>query len=297
MLKPQMLGSAETHQQPIFLLSEQNIDIYQNLLEVAYHVGDRRGYKAIPNQVTFFCPTEIVASALGMHRSTLYRKLPELREAGLIDQRGHKTSLHGQTRSDGSLWAVNLKPETGYKAKLHIEDFKHDYRDLEADIESGNTAYNYLRQSKETTKDLKSVELILDWIPLPPLRDKSPLSMTVAEGQVADIEAFLDLPDVHHSDRGGAVAYSAMQLALFLGDVESIAFYRWLLWQALRLSWQDKSCFGALHTLLLSVRHDKDLESFRKPGAVFVKRLKDSSWWEQLKQVPLTRVGSVGKVS
>ncbi|MCA9329489.1 hypothetical protein KDA11_02500, partial [Candidatus Saccharibacteria bacterium] len=83
MLKPQMLGSAETHQQPIFLLSEQNIDIYQNLLEVAYHVGDRRGYKAIPNQVTFFCPTEIVASALGMHRSTLYRKLPELREAGL----------------------------------------------------------------------------------------------------------------------------------------------------------------------------------------------------------------------
>lgn len=293
MLESANTGLSESYQNPIVKkLTKTAIRIYTTLVEVASDVSSIRGYKASPNQITFFCPAEIVAYALGMGRTTLYRNLTCLRENGLIDQRGHYTSYNGVTRSDGSLWAVNMKPELGKRAKLHHDDLHSQYRNLAADIEAKKTAYaaiQEMKQSNNTIKDIQGSELILNWIPLPPTNKESTLSMTVPPSESADVAAILDIPELHRSDRNQAVAYAGYQCALLMNDLNNVTFYRWMLWQALRLYWHDQDCFGALHTMLLQVEREK--ADFRKPGAVFVKRLKASMWWEQLRNTPQLRVG------
>lgn len=293
MLEPQEMGLPESYQSPFVKnLTKTAIKIYTTLVEVAYDVSERRGYKASPNQVTFFCPAEIIAYALGIGRTTLYRHLTCLRESGLIDQRGHYTSCNGQTRADGSLWAVNMKPDITKAAKLHHDDLHSQYRNLAEDIDNKRTAYaaiQEMKQSNKPTKDIQGKELILKFIPLPPTNKESTLSLTVPPSESADIAAVLDIPEVHRNDRNQAVAYAGYQCALYLNDLANVTFYRWLLWQALRLYWQDQDCFASLQTMLMQVQREK--EDFRKPGAVFVKRLKASMWWEQLRNVPMVRVG------
>ncbi len=296
MLDPQETGLPTSFLPlPVENLTKPTLDIYQALLEVAYTVSDRRGYKATPNQVCFFCPSEIVAYALGIGRTTLYRHLKLLKTAGLVDQRGHMTDCNGSTRCDGSLWAINLKPETSYQAKLKIEDFDYEYRDLAADIDNGKTAYAFIQEMKQSYTDKEqwvNSDLILDWIPLPPTAESTVLSMTVPS---LDLEQILDIPQVDKRERNEVIDQVAETCAMRLADTSNINFYRWLLWQALRLYWQKEDVFFALYQALRRVQIDQREGYALKPGALFVSRLKQMEMWERLKAVPQTRVGSTPK--
>jgi len=263
--------------------------IYETLKMVALRVAEVRGYSSKVSQVTFHCPAEIVAFALGIHRSTLYRNIPTLRDAGMIDQRGHHTTLNGRTRCDGSLWSVKINCESKKPARISFEDMKHSWRFLASDIEQGHTAYakiKEMQQSNTEKKDEVDLDLILEFT-LPRKDLKPPLSMTVAQ----DLETVLDVAHVGREDRAEMVNMAAESVVTALGDQGSLNFYRWLLWQLLRLSeYQQKNYFYQVYLMLQRVRADKKEEFANSAGALFVSRLKSTCIWDELKNAPPYRV-------
>ena len=88
-------------------LPRTTLRLYQALHAVAIEVLKHRGYHPKTSQVTFHCPAEIVAHALGLHRDTVRVHVATLKAHGLLDARGHYGTLRGSTRADGTLWAVN----------------------------------------------------------------------------------------------------------------------------------------------------------------------------------------------
>ena len=91
---------------------------------LALAVKQARGHVSA-SQLTVHQSAELLAQVLGMSDATLYRYLPKLREIGLIDYRGNKSSatFEGEscTRADGTLIAISLRP--GTQAKLDINDY------------------------------------------------------------------------------------------------------------------------------------------------------------------------------
>lgn len=287
-------------QHPLLSLTKTAQRLYLTMREVAFEVSSRRGYKQLPTQVAFFVPTEIVAYALGVARSSIYRNLPALRDAGLIDQRGHYTSYNGETRSDGSVWAVKLNPEGEHQARLHHDELKHQYRDLAADIDEGKTAYKAILEMQQSNTEenhkVNPEDIILEHVPLPPSNfSLNPLLMTVALASGGDLSAVYDVPQVQKSDRKQAVNLAAEACASYLQDSENLNFYRWLLWRALTLYWQKIDCFDFLVQQICRAGVDKREGFARKPAALFVSRLKKTQVWAQMRSLETQDVRLVTK--
>jgi DNA-binding transcriptional ArsR family regulator len=241
--------------------------------------------------VVLFCPAEQVARAVGIHPSTLYRVLPELVEAGLVEARGHYTTLRGRTRSDGTAWAVRLRPVGGCKARLGYSDLKAQYRDLGGDIAAGRTSWALMRESKNPTRGDIDLGLIRRWA-LPPPSTKSPLPYDSRTAARRSLEAVLDVQHAEREDRSAAVTLAAEAMAAALRDRTGVNFYRRLLWQLLRRS--DAGRGDHWHAVYLAAQRaavDSSEGFARKPGALFVSRLKGAPWWDELWRGPPTRVG------
>jgi hypothetical protein len=271
-------------------LSPTAFRIYRTLHQVALEVARARGYVEAVTHVTFHIPAEMVAHHLGIHRCTLWRNLPELKRLGLVDARAHCTTVNNQTRNDGTVWKIKLRPKRGKAARLSYEDLKHQWRDLEADIRSGRTAYQEMQQSKPERESYNLVvEGLLPWA-LPPRQQKTPLNLTVANTSPGDLTSVLDVPHAQRDERGAVVDAAARSCACQLGD-PNVDYYRWLFWQLLRLHDHGQDHFSTLYTMLCRVRADK-LEGFaRKPGALLTARLKEGGLWDLLRSTPAYRVG------
>lgn len=257
-------------------LKQGPLRAYRLLLEVALKIAQQRGYPANVAQVVFHCPLEAVALGLEVHRVTLWRWLGVLRAEGLLDWRPHKTTFRKQTRNDGTLWAVKLCP-CGQPARLSAEDLTHPWRDLEADIREGRTAYKQMQQSKEGQLNLKGAELILYWaltqeIQLPPL------NMNVAG---PDVTCVMGLSYVAVEDRPKAVEQCAKIICAFLGDAHP-RFWCSLLWRLLRLADAGQHHFHGLYLMLRRAGADWAEGFARKAGALLVQRLKSSPIWFSL---------------
>lgn len=273
--------------------------IHRVLVAVALTVARRRGYSSGTTQVTFHAPAEIVAHYLGMHRTTLWRHLPQLHGLGLLDSRAHKCDLLGLTRNDGTLWAVKIRNLEGQGAKLTWDDFKTKWRDLEGDRRAGRTAFNETRepemnetegvQQSERTEDIQRiVKEITAWA-LPPALAETPLPLTVANHPREALCVVLDVPFADFAERGRMIELAAATVAAVLGANHE-QFYRWLLWQMLRLHDQGQDYFPAVYQMLLRAAHDKAEGFSRNASALFTSRLKESNYWELLKATPQTRV-------
>ena len=129
-------------------LSSKAKVFFELLISVARKVSDARGYCKAVTQVYFFCPAEVVAHTLGMARSTLYLKLRELEAAGLVHARAHFVTHNGQTKADGTVWAVKLYPDRPGRLRVPHDALKASYRCLSAYIEAGRTAWKRIGQSK-----------------------------------------------------------------------------------------------------------------------------------------------------
>jgi hypothetical protein len=260
------------------------------------HVGAARGYCAGTTHVTLHLPLEVVAWSLGRHRVTIWRALPKLQALGLIDARAHKTTAPGctaksDTVNDGTLWCVRLNPDEGTPAKLTYDDLKHDgWRDLNRDRKRGRTAYRVIREHREKrmqqSKDFPQgefdLELLLEWS-LPPETDQTPVTYDRCMDERRDLEAVLDVRFAGREDRREAVDGAARALAGSLGDASGVMFYRWLLWQLLRAS--DRHGGDYWHAVYEQARRaavDAQEGFARKPGALFVSRLKRAPWWDEL---------------
>jgi hypothetical protein len=264
--------------------------LYDALRSVGCAVSDARGYHAAVSVVFFFAPGEIVARACGMARSTMYRRLAELRAAGLVEGRAHYCTHKGRTRADGMVWGVRLDPTNPKPVKVPYDYLKKSYRCLSADTDAGRTAWAQLGQSKNPSGNEVDVESVLLWA-LPPSTTQTPdIGMTVR----ADLEQVLDVPYADRQDRNTAVDGAAKALSVSLSDPGGVMFYRWLLWQLLRLS--DRHQGDYWHQVYEMARRasvDRAEGFARRPGALFTSRLKAAPWWETVRSLPSYRVGSV----
>ncbi len=279
-------------------LSSAALTLFRALHTVAVEALELRGYSVATSEISLFCPLEAVALALGCHRSTVYRVLPELRAAGLVDVRGHFCTHRGRTRADGSVWAVRLRPVSGRRARVGYGDLKRSYRNLSGDVETGRTvwadmrAVRLIRQSKDNPSRGVDLSYIRRWA-LSPLSSEPPVrSSDCRTAPRRSLEAVLDVPHAGREARSAAVSLAAEAMAAALRDRGGVMFYRRLLWQLLRRSdagrgdhWQS--------VYLAAVRASVDShEGFaRRPGALFVSRLKGAPWWSEVWDAPPTRVG------
>jgi DNA-binding transcriptional ArsR family regulator len=274
-------------------LSSKALLIFRALHTVAVEACEARGYSPQTSQVVIFCPAEMVARGVGISSATLYRALPELVEAGLVDARGHFCTLRGRTRSDGTLWAVRLRPGGGCKARLSYGDLKAKYRDLGGDIEAGRTSWAILRESKDNPSREVNLDLIRRWA-LPPSPTKPPIASAVDSRMASrrSLEALLDVPHAERGERSRVVSLAAEALAAALRDRGGTGFYRKLLWQLLRrldATGEDHSYSVYLAAQRAAV--DASEGFARKAGALFVSRLKRAGWWSEVMNAPPTRVG------
>jgi hypothetical protein len=270
-------------------LSSKALLLYQVLRQVAVVVGRERGYCAAVSQVHLFVPGEVVADALCMARSTMYLKLEELKAADLIDARAHYVTHRGRTRADGMVWAVKMHPERPGPVRVPYDALKKSYRCLSADIATGRTAFRQTGQSKKIPTKQVDIQKILAWT-LPPVMTQNPDSLLTVR---ADLEQVLDVPFAEGEDRNVAVDGAARALAAGLGDAGGLMFYRWLLWRLLRLADQHRGDYW--HQVYEQARRARvdAAEGFaRKPGALFVSRLKGSPWWDEVRRAPPVRVGA-----
>jgi DNA-binding transcriptional ArsR family regulator len=273
------------------LLSPTTLLIFRALHQVAVEAAAARGYAPGVSEVELFCPVEAVALALGVHRATVYRALPELRAAGLLDVRGHFCTHRGRTRSDGSVWSVRLRPVGGRAARVGYSHLKRQYRNLTGDIRAGRTVWAEMRQSKEQAKKVSvQLECIRRWA-LSDL-DETPVKVDCRTASRRTLEAVLDVPMVKRGERATAVSLAAEALATALRDRGSTDFYRRLLWALLRrfdATGEDYSYSVYLAAQRAAV--DASEGFARRPGALFVSRLKAAPWWDEVMRGPPVRVG------
>jgi hypothetical protein len=278
-------------------LSSTALTLFRALHTVAVEALELRGYSVATSEISLFCPVEAVALALGCHRSTVYRVLPELRAAGLLDVRGHFCTHRGRTRADGSVWAVRLRPVSGRRARVGYGDLKRSYRNLSGDVEAGRTVWAAMRQSKDNPTREVDLSYIRRWS-LPPLSSEPPIASAVdcrTSGR-RSLEAVLDVPHAGREARGAAVDGAAQALSAALRDRGGVNFYRALLWNLLRRSDAGRGeHWQAVYLAAVRAAVDSQEGFARKPGALFVSRLKGSPWWSETMNGPPVRVGGAGR--
>ena len=120
-----------------------------------------------PPQIVLHLSAELIAATLKVSENTLRDWTAQLTEAGYLYARAHHTTatLEGEqvTMVDGMLYAVRLAP--GHTARLRYEDYKKQYRDLDADRAAGRTAYNAIRNAQrraEEQREAQNLNAVLD---------------------------------------------------------------------------------------------------------------------------------------
>jgi len=267
--------------------------VHAQLVLYALVVALKKGYRKACT-ITVHTVMELVGYCLGIKSSsTLYSYLHELKNLGLIDFKGHVTtvsfeSANGETyeanRCDGALLCIRLD---GYKkAQLTSFDFQETPRDLQADIRCGRTAYRLLKQFEESstpTENKQDITPLILWSLnppslFPPLQNDSSGFAELLGGDYPT--GILDLAS--SQDRNHDVDRTANHLARCLGDAGSLSFYRRLLWQLLRAKDRGWDFFGNVYHAVVRVMADKRERFARKPGALLVSRLKASACWDEL---------------
>jgi len=270
--------------------------LYTALVATAVETSRDRGYSPGTTHVTMHLPLEVLADVCGVHRVTAWRHLPALRELGLVDYRAHKGTLRGETRNSGTLFQVRLNPVAGSKARLSYDDLKHKWRDLDRDVKRKRTAYRQLRDTLQQSENPSTTELdvsrLLAWT-LPPHIAKPRLATDSCTGRQISLEAVLDVRHAAKEDRNQMVELAAVALAQALNDAKSTGWYQKLLWQLLRRFDATGDDYTYSVYMMATRARTDTLEGFaRKPGALFVSRLKAAPWWDEVMRGPPVRVGT-----
>lgn len=122
-----------------------------------------------PPQIVLHSSAELNAAQIGISENTVRDYTAQLVEDGFLYARPHYTTMTTEdgeqiTAIDGMLYAVRLAP--GHTARLRYEDYKKQYRNLDADRAAGRTAYNAiknaLRRAKEAQEAAQNPNAVLD---------------------------------------------------------------------------------------------------------------------------------------
>ncbi len=260
--------------------------LFTALVATAVETAKGRGYGPGVTHVSLHMPLVILADVCGMHRVTAWRNLPALRELGVLDYTSHKGTLRGETRNTGTLFEVRLNPSAGTRAKLSYHEKKHKWRDLDKDVRRKRTAFRMLKArdatvSKPSTDKLE-ISRLLAWT-LKPDTSQTPLVPYGCKPNNPVLEALLDVAGAKRGrDTVQRVDTAAQALATALADASSVNFYRRLVWGALRASQQGRDNFQMLFQMAVRARVDVQENFSRRGGAVFVSRLKETTFWDEI---------------
>ena len=268
---------------------------HTSLVQFALVVAVKRRYRSACT-LTVHTVMELLGYCLGTKSSsTLYSYLHALKGLGLIDFKGHVTTIslsdedgneREVNRCDGALLCIRLG---GAKAaKLSRYDYAEAPRDLQGDIRRGHTVFRLIRKLEGSLGSLQSNNK-LNTLILWSLNPAQLFSENSLESDPSDFGALIpagyptELFDVASSkNRNEAVGVGAKALARALGDIRSLSFYQRLLWQLLRAHDRGWDFFGVVYHETVRVLADKREGYAKKPGALLISRLKKSDCWEEL---------------
>ncbi len=281
-------------------LTTQAKRVYKALLIPALENARERGYSPKTGRVTYHCPAEIVAKALGISRMTLWRAVQVLQAEGLIDNRAHKANLAcrgNKVRNTGSVWQVRLTPNHGSKAKLSYEEMHHTWRpNFNDEVRQGRGSHAAVRKHALAVKaargrnvtykrDFQEIDLDLLLTHSVDSKKSTPSVDTSVcnKPKNAILEVLLDVASAAPGrDTVQRVDLAALALATALADHGSVNFYRMIVWRALRASQRGLDVFPVLYQMAIRARVDLQENWSRKGGAVFVSRLKQTQFWDAL---------------
>ncbi len=266
--------------------------VYQALLIPAIENAKERGY-VNPSRVTFHCPAEIISTALGISRMSLWRAVQVLRDAGLVDARAQKARLScrgGAVRNTGSVWQVRLTPNHGSKCKLSYEELRHVWRPgFNDEVRRGAGSHAAVKAARGRRVTYKSTlqELDLDLLLKHSVDSKKHLapvdSLVCNKPKNAVLEVLLDVTAAAPGrDTVQKVDLAAQALATALADHSSVNFYRLLIWNCLRASQRGLDVFPMVYQMAIRARVDRVENFSRRGGAVFCSRLKDTAFWDEI---------------
>lgn len=277
---------------------------HTSLVQLGLVVAVKRHYRGACT-LTVHTVLEFVGYCLGIgSSSTLYDYLHTLKSLGLIDFKGHVTTItlpdedgneREVNRCDGALLCIRLG---GCKAaRLSRYDYAETPRDLQADIAQGYTAYRLIQKIEGSLVPLRfkdKLNRLILWSlnpaqlfkenPLEP--DPSSFASLVPAGYPTELFDVLG-----SKNRNAAVGVAAGALARALGDTRSLGFYQRLVWQLLRAHDRGWDFFGVVYTETVRVLADRREGYAKKPGALLVSRLKKSGCWDELWRDPGQWVG------
>jgi hypothetical protein len=239
-------------------------------------------------QVTAFAPNEALARAVGVSSATLYRILAGLEEKGLIARRAWWTpaTVHGKTGvyAAGTVYAVRM-PQRERRPRVGLEDLRHRWRDLDADIAAGRTAWALLRESINTPpkEECEALRFILGF-------SLSPGTLETA----LNIDTLTGLLNLRGPNKGARVWEAALGLAREFRDERNTRFYARLLWGGLRLAWYGLRG-DALEVLAWAVTRVREAiaaggAKVRRPGALLASLLKQEGLLQAIQEAPAWRV-------
>ncbi len=266
--------------------------VYQALLIPAIENAKERGY-VNPSRVTFHCPAEIISTALGISRMSLWRAVQVLRDAGLVDARTQKAKLScrgGRVRNTGSVWQVRLTPNHGSRCKLSYEELRHSWRpNFNDEVQQGRGSHAAVKAARGRRVTYKSTlqEIDLDLLLKHSVDSKknSPSvgSLVCNKPKNAVLEALLDVTAAAPGrDTVQRVDMAALALATGLADHSSVNFYRRLVWGLLRANQRGLDYFPMVYQMAIRAKVDYQESWSKKGGAVFCSRLKDTEFWDEV---------------
>lgn len=237
------------------------------------------------HQHEFFCVAEAFYDHFGISKRTYYRHISDLMTSGLLDARGHCTTVHGQNRKDGTVYAIKLQPERGGNARLTFAALNHpNYRNLEEDI-AQNRTYWSLAQSENGV--LSSLGEILEWIHsqcrFPRVQDNNPRYFDRATSVGSGLEAVLDIKSGSRGTKMRRVHKAVEAIVLTFGDQHSRGFWWKLLLKAAELA--ERGGRDYTNGIMLALERERigREEGFvRNPAAVFISRLQHSGVYHEL---------------
>jgi len=275
-------------------LTEGEYKLYRFLLALGLWPILRRR-KAPPKalyQVTAFAPNEALALAVGGSPATLYRLLAELGAKGLISRRAWRTRATVNKKTGkvtgvfaaGTVYAVRM-PHRERRPRVEVEDLRHAWRDLDADIAAGRTAWALLRESINTPpkEECEALRFVLGF-------SLSPGTLETA----LNIDTLTGLLNLRGPNKGARVWEAALGLAREFRDERNTRFYARLLWGGLRLAWYGLRG-DALEVLAWAVTRVREAiaaggAKVRRPGALLASLLKQEGLLQAIQEAPAWRV-------
>ncbi len=244
------------------------------------YLRERFGPKAArkAGQAVFHLPVDLVASFLGVHRTTVWRWAGPLEEAGLLRSKTHvATAVRGgeaQNLNTGTVWAVRLKPG---RARFEHGDLTHPWRDMAKDLEEGRTAFRVIypkgkrRRKGDQTERLRpervSLGLLVKWTL--GIREVPALDfLRPAPTENPTIEAAFLLAEMEAQDRPTVIDLLSERMAHELGDPHSRRFYAGLLWKVVEGKLSPHALVHAYHRARAAVR-----EGYARRGGAFLQHL------------------------